>query len=374
MNRKTTLLCLAMMFLLVSCWPQPPILIGFSGQLSGKQSDLGTQGRDGTQLAVETINARGGVKGRLLQLVIKDDLGTPEGAAAADQTLIEQKVVVIIGHMTSTATLGGLKVTEPAKMIMLSPTSSTSELTGLDDYFLRIQADTGMQGRHMAEYAFKEDHIQSIAYIYDEDNAAYTTSFLKEFELSFSALGGKILTRIGFSAAANPDFSTYLAELKKDHPGALLIAASGLNTALIAQTVRMNGWQVPLIGVGWAMGDVLVENGGKAVEGLKIAQTYDPQSTASMVVDFQTRFEERFGHAPMFAASQGYECVLVLAAALEKTNGSSEGLREALLQTKSFPGLQGSLTLDPYGDMIRTSFIIMVQNGQFLSIQQIDPE
>lgn len=374
MKNKSFFFSLAVIFLLVSCWPQPPILIGFAGQLSGKQSELGTQGRDGALLAVETINANGGVNGRRLQMLVEDDLGTPEGAAAVDQTLIEKKVVVIIGHMTSNATLGGLKVTEPAKMIMFSPTTSSSELTGLDDYFLRVQSDTGMMGRVMAEYAYSEDHLRTVACIYDIDNAAYTTSYLREFERVFTALGGKMTASVRFSAASNPTFSTYLPELRQDNPQALMIMASGLHTALIAQSVRMDGWQTPLIGVGWAMGNTLVENGGKAVEGMKISQTYDPQSKNPAMIDFQTRFKERFGHDPIFAATQSYETVLVLAAALEKTGGSSTGLREALLQIRNFPGLQGNLTMDPYGDVLRTNFILVVQDGQFVPIKQVDPE
>ncbi|CAG0964133.1 partial Leucine-, isoleucine-, valine-, threonine-, and alanine-binding protein, partial [Anaerolineae bacterium] len=125
-------------FFLVSCAGNVPIRVGFVAQLTGVQAELGVQERNGVQLAVEEINAAGGIAGRPIELIVQDDLGTPEGAQAADRELIGAGVVAIVGHATSAQTISGLAVTNPARIVMLSPTATTPELSGLDDYFFRI--------------------------------------------------------------------------------------------------------------------------------------------------------------------------------------------------------------------------------------------
>ena len=119
----------------MGCSGKKAIRIGFVAQLTGVQAELGVQERNGVQLAMEKINAKGGIGGRPVELVVRDDLGTPEGARAADRDLIEAGVVAIIGHATSGQTMVGLSVTNPARVVMLSPTATTPELSGLDDFF-----------------------------------------------------------------------------------------------------------------------------------------------------------------------------------------------------------------------------------------------
>lgn len=125
-------------FFLVNCTGKEPVRMGFVAQLTGIQAELGVQERNGVQMVVEEINAAGGVAGRPIELIVQDDLGTPEGAQAADHELIKAGVVAIIGHATSGQTVAGLAVTNPAHVVMLSPTASTPELSGQDDYFFRI--------------------------------------------------------------------------------------------------------------------------------------------------------------------------------------------------------------------------------------------
>ncbi len=100
------------------CAGQEVIRVGFSGELTGRNADLGIQGRNGAQLAVETLNANGGVNGQSIELLIRDDLGTHDGAQTADRELIEAKVVAIIGHMTSGQGVAGYPVTEEAGMVI----------------------------------------------------------------------------------------------------------------------------------------------------------------------------------------------------------------------------------------------------------------
>ncbi len=116
-----SLTCLAL--LSSGCSSLAPIRIGFAAELSGKQNELAINLRDGVQLAVDDINASGGIKGRPVELLIEDDLGTPEGAKAAENKLIDAGVVAIVGHLTSGQTAAGYQVATERKTVLISATA-----------------------------------------------------------------------------------------------------------------------------------------------------------------------------------------------------------------------------------------------------------
>jgi len=360
--------------LLSGCASRRPILVGFAGELTSKHADLGLHGRDGAQLAVETLNVADGIAGRPIELLVRDDLGTPEGAQAADRELIDAGVVAIIGHMTSGQSMAALAVTEEAGMVLLSPTALTPDLSGLDDHFFRVNLDNSLQARTLARHIYQHHGMSRIAAIYDTDNAAYTETFWVAFAEACCALGGQVTGEESFSSAEEPDFAPLVAELYASDPEGLLIIASALDTALIAQQIRLNAWQITLFASAWAQPETLPQNGGQAVEGIEIVMNYDSNSQKSAFLEFQAHYQKRFGRAPTFAAAQAYEAVLGLAAALEKTGGQAEGLPQALLETQDFEGLIGTISLDKYGDVVRTQFLVTVQDGQFVTLAALEPE
>jgi len=356
--------------------------VGFAGELTGKQADLGIHGRDGAQLAVADINAAGGVAGCPLHLLVRDDLGTPLGARAADRELIEAGVVAIIGHMTSAQSMAAIPVIEEAEVVLLSPTTSTPALNNLDDHFFRINPPNSLEAHTMAWNILERRGLSRVAVVYDMDNAAYSNTFWTVFAARYQELGGQVLREVPFSSAEAPDFVSVMADLRGDLTNpidksadaeAVLIIASALDTALMAQQAIRLGWDVPLFATGWAQTEILIQNGGHAVEGMETIVSFDWNSDACAFLEFKARYQERFGRLPTFAAAQSYEAVGVLAAALEKTGGSAEGLRQALLETQDYAGLTGRLSLDKYGDVVRTQFLIAVQNGEFVTLEAIEP-
>ncbi len=359
--------------LLNGCADRKPIYVGFAGELTGKYSDLGVHGRNGAQLAVDEINEAGGISGRRIELLTRDDLGTPEGAQAVDRELIDAGVVAIIGHMTSGQTLAALPITQEAGIVLLSPTASTPDLSGLDDHFFRVNPDNSLEARTLARQVYQQHNLARLAVIHDSSNAAYTHTFWTAFAKAYRALGGQVAGEVSFSSSEETDFALLIAELYPTESEALLIIASALDTALIAQQTRISGWHTTLFASGWAQTEALPQNGGQAVEGIEIVMNYDSNSPKPAFLDFQTRYQNRFGRAPTFAAAQAYEAVLVLTAALEKTSGQAEGLPQSLLETQNLEGLTGSISLNEYGDVIRTQFLITIQNGQFVTLTAIEP-
>ncbi|HEY1017180.1 MAG TPA: ABC transporter substrate-binding protein [Herpetosiphonaceae bacterium] len=357
--------------LLTACGQEPPLKLGFAGELTGKQSDLGAHGRDGVQLAVEELNAGGGLAGRQLELVIRDDQGTPAGAVAADQALIEAGVVAIIGHMNSAQTLAGLPVTEAAGMVLLSPVATTPELSGRADHFFRIVPTHENQAEALARHMIQNRRLDRLAVIFDTDNAAFSKSFWESFAESYRSFGGQVTAEAPFAASQNPDFAVLVAPLAASDADGLLIITSALDAALIAQQTRLQGWPVPLFSSAWAQTDVLLQNGGMAVEGMEFTIAFDINSQAPAYQDFRGRFEQRFGRVPTFVEGESYEAALVLFAALDRTGGQAAGLREALLQTQNFAGLVSPITLDQYGDAMRHIFLVTVRDGAYQTLPTV---
>ena len=373
-------ICLALCSMMIlpalaaGCALRRPIRVGFAGELTGRRAELGVDGRDGARLAVETINAAGGVAGRPIELVVRDDLGTPEGAQQAARELIDEGVVAIVGHMTSAQTVAALPVTEAAGMLLLSPTASTPELGGRDDLFFRINPTNLLAAHLLARHIFQEREVSRVALIFDTDNDAYSSFYRDAFAAEFEDAGGLVVGEASFSSADDPDFAPYLAQLRAAEPEGLLIIASPFDTALIAQRARIEGWTLPLFSSGWAETETLLRNGGTAVEGIEIVMNYDDNSQTLAFLDFANRYQERFGRLPTFAAAQAYEAIGVLAEGLERTGGSAEDLPQALLSIGAFEGLSGTIYMDPFGDVVRTLFLITVRDGAFVTVESIEPE
>lgn len=351
-----------------------PVKIGYSGQLTGYQAEMGIQERNGAVLAVEEINEAGGVAGRPLVLLVRDDLGTPEGAQSADSDLIAKGVVAIIGHPTSGQTIEGLKVTKPAGILMISPTASTLELSGKDDLFFRLIPTSSERADAFARHIYERRNLTRLAIIYDTDNTAYSLPYRDALATKFCAIGGDITGEINFSSSRQPDFSPMIPRLRDTGADGLFIIANDYDTALIAQHARIQGWDVPLFTSGWAQTETLLASGGNAVEGMEIEQAFQMDSQDPDFILFENNYRERFGRGPSFPAVFSYEAVKVLATALEKTNGETTGLTEALLDTQEFAGIIDSFSFDKYGDVIRPYYMSSIHNGEYKNFEIIQPE
>ena len=315
---------------LEACSPTPPIILGFAADLTSKQSDPSINLRNGVQMAVEEINASGGIKGRQINLLVEDDLGTHEGARAAENKLIDSGVVAVIGHYTSDQTLAGFEVTGTRGVLMLSATASTSVLSGKKDLFFRTVASTESLGQGFARYICQSLGISTIAIIYDRDNKSYAVPMMEAFKDRYTRFGCQINNLVEFSGASSPDFSPLVDGMKSSKPDGVFIIASPADTAVIAQTISLKNWEIKKFASSMAQSNILIQNGGKTVEGMEIIIAFDVNDTSPTLQEFKSNFLKRFAVSPIFSAMEGYETMRMLAAALQKTNGESKGLPDAV--------------------------------------------
>ena len=347
-----------------------PYRIGFVGGLTGRSSDLGIQGRNGVMLAVEEVNQQGGVNGRPLQLITRDDKQDPQTALKVDQELIDEGVIAIIGHMTSAMSEAVLPFINERKVLMISPTTSTNKLTGIDDYFLRVISPSNHLTNIEASYAFENTKLRRVAAVYDLSNRAYSEEFTANFKSEFERLGGKIVSVDTFTAGPDVSFKNLVQELLKADPDGIIIVAGAVDTAMICQHVRIAGSKIPIFISGWAQTPDLLRHGGPAVEGIIGTMYQDLDSTAKPFVAFKDKFQTRFGgDGPTFAAIFGYEAVMALKESLSR-NPDPRQLKETILKQKTFQGLQGAFEIDSYGDAKRSAYVITVSNNRFKVMNQ----
>lgn len=354
--------------IIAGCATKEPIRIGFAAELTGRQAELGVQERNGVQMAIDKINASGGIAGRKVELLVRDDLGTINGAQNADRDLIEAGVVAIIGHATSKQSQAGLSITEPAKMLLLSPTTSSAEFSSKDDYFFRLVQTLVDRARGLAEYTIQRRGLARLAVIYDTNNDAYVQSYLKTFSDEYKILGGEIVGQESFDSMLQTDFDPLLLKLRKQNPNVLLIITGDADAALIAQRARLSGWQIPLMTTSWAETQTLIENGGLAVEGMELEQLNCLNNLTTAYSDFVSSYETRYGKSPSFGAFLGYDATQVLAMALEKTDGKAEGLKAAMLTIRDYQGLVDTISFDEYGDVVESFSLCIIRNGKFVNI------
>jgi len=352
-----------------ACRDPAPVTIGFLGNLSGKNSDLGKDGRDGVLLAIDEANAGGGVAGHPVRLVVRDDLQTPDGAKTTLAELITAKPAAIIGPMISGVATAVAPIVDEARIPLVSPTVAAVSLSGKDDWFLRVYPSVADLAAQLAELLVVEGGPASLAIIRDRANDAFTATYAAKVSERLTLAGGSVGGAVEFHSASDRDFAA-LAEVVKSMPASrILVLAGGADTALIAQSLRRAGDNRPLVASEWSSTKELIQLGGSAVDGMVIVQTVNPAHTGARYQDFAKRFAKRFGRPPGFAAAMGYEAASAVLTVLP--NGTApDQVRRALLAHGPFDGLQTRFAFDAYGDVQRRAELIEVRDGQVRPVER----
>ena len=349
---------------LSGCGEPEPIRLGFIGGLSGVNADLGTAGRNGVQLAVEQANAAGGILGRPLQLIIKDDRLDPEQGKQVTGELLDAGVAAILGPMTSAVAMAVAPLANEAQVLMMAGTVSTDALSGQDDYFFRTIGTHVEHARQLAQYLVERRGVKSANLVLDLRNQAYSESWSRHFSGFFQAHGGVTQEMVGFTSTAQTDYAALAAQALHGQPQVVLLITSPLDAALLSNQLRQLQPATLLATAEWAGTGRLVELGGKAVEGVIVPNFIDMHSRQPAFQAFRQAYLQRFGLEPGFPALTTYNAtqVLLLAIAGQARN---EPLKQTLLRQREYPGLQGPIQFDDFGDTQTPSYLTVIRNGQY---------
>lgn len=344
-----------------------PIQIGFCAGLSGKMSELGVSGRKGAEIAVEEINRQGGINGRPVELLVRDDKNNADEARRADSILIKEGCIAIIGHFTSGAVSKSLPLAESLNTIMISPTVSTTKLSGKKDNFFRTIPANRFQAELLARSAIKIHRSRRVSIIYEVWNSAYSEELSFYFRKEYEKLGGRITVVKSFTGGQEK-FGQLAKELTSNGEDGILSIAAGADNAMLCQQLAKIGSNVKVYAGLWSMSDDLILHGGRTIERIFLAGVFDNECTSPAYVSFKEKYFSRFHTFPTFGSVFTYESCMVLFSALKECSSfGSRSIADKIIKTGKFRGLQQDFTIDQSGDADdRPYTLFTVKNGKFI--------
>ncbi|EIJ41540.1 ABC-type branched-chain amino acid transport system, periplasmic component [Beggiatoa alba B18LD] len=350
------------------------IPIGFIAELTGLHSDLGVEIRDGALLAVEQTNAAGGINGRPIRLLMRDDQGNSDKARTACADLATQQVVSIFGTATSTTTTALLTCTTAHHIIQVSPTASSYYLAYQKDNLIRLMSNSHDEGIAMARYAYQKMGGRNVIAIIDLHNHLYTKAVWEAIQTTFRELGGNTQEPIFFTSGQTDLIKLISSNISLNtlaQADTVFLLSSAIDTALLLQYINQQKIQANFFASGWVDTGDLLKKGGRSTENLKLSLYYNPHDNSPAFLKFNNEFYTRFQRSSSFGSIYAYEAMLVLIEGLRRTGGQANGLQTALLNIKDFPLLQDNISIDKYGDVIRHLYIANIHDGKLEILDKV---
>ncbi|MFZ6638118.1 ABC transporter substrate-binding protein [Undibacterium sp. TC4M20W] len=316
-----------------------PIKIGVAGPFTGGSAPMGVSMRDGVKLAVSEINAKGGVLGRQLQLVERDDEAKNErGVQVAQELINKEKVVATVGYINTGVALASQRFYQEAKIPVINNVATGSVITKQfvgpehkDNYIFRTAANDVIQSAMIVDEAVVKNKFTKVAILADSTN--YGQLGREDLEKTLGVKGIKPVAVEKFNIK-DVDMTAQLLKAKQGGAQAVLTYGIGPELAQIANGMEKLGWKVPIIG-SWtlSMGNFL-DNAGKNGDGATMPQTFiqDPNTPKrkAFIEAYQKAYKvDRMPSA--VSAAQGYDSIYLLAAAIKQAGGTDGvKVREAL--------------------------------------------
>ncbi|MFP2926948.1 ABC transporter substrate-binding protein [Pyxidicoccus sp. 3LG] len=349
------------------------ILLGQVGALTGGQATFGISTRNGIEMAIKEANAAGGVKGKKLAVRVYDNQSKPEEAAQAATRLITQdKVVLILGDVASSNSLAMAEKAQAAGVPMITPSSTNPTVTEKGENIFRICFIDPFQGFVMAKFARENLKLNKVAVLQD-NKSAYSIGLTDVFTRKFTEMGGKVTTVESYSQG-DTDYRAQLTAIRKTQPDGIYVPGYYSEVGIVARQAREVGLKVPLMGGdGWDS-EKLFELGGSAIEGSYFSNHYSPDNPDPRVQKFIAEYKAAYGGVPDALAALGYDAAHVAIAALGRAKDLSHpAVREAIAQTKDFPGVAGTITLDEKRNAVKSAVVLKVADGKTQYVTTINP-
>lgn len=356
---------MAALLILLACTDDTPVKIGFIGGTSGRVADLGVAGRNGVILAVDQANKSGGIQGRPIELILKDDQQDETVARSAMQDLLLAQVAAVIGPMTSAMAMAVMPQAEEGRTLVMGATVTTNLLSGKDDLFFRTLSATRDHAVETARYLHHQMSVSKVAFIYDMKNQAYTESWANDFEEGLKSLGGSIVARQTFTSSDEVLFGELAMQSLAQQPDAVVLVVNSVDGALLAKQLRQRQPELVIATSEWAGTERFIELGGRYVEGVVVPQYLDRHSRESEYQRFYQAYKQRFDQEPGFPGLVSYNAAQVVIRGLREQQ-SGEHLKDTLLRLKHFEGIQNPITLDAFGDSVSKTYLTRITDGQFV--------
>lgn len=343
------------------------IKIGVINSLTGSAAPYGENAQNGIKLAIDEINKESGISSKRIKIITEDDKTDPQTAVSAFRKLVNvDRVPIIIGPLSSGSAMACAPLANETKTVILSPGAATPKLTDAGDYVFRNRAPGQLEAIQTAEFAYEQLKIRKMAIFYI--NTDYGVGFKDIFKNHFESLQGEIIFIESFDQGQS-DFRTQIAKMKEINPKGVYILGVPIEVGHILRQAAEIGFKTKFL-----MNNMedpnLIKIAGEAAEGIFFAiPMFDPTDPNPRVQNFTSEYKNRYGRIPDMFAADGYDAVYLIKYAIEQEEYKGEGIKNALYKIKNYQGVNGVITFDENGDVIKPLAIKTVKNGRFVIVK-----
>jgi hypothetical protein len=345
-------------------------IIGSIGPTTGPAASYGTSVKQGSEIAVNEINSAGGVKvgdkTYSLEFNFVDDEATPDKAITAYNSLIDSKMNVLLGCVTSGSSLAVSEKSAEDGILMITPSGSVPDITKPDNVFRLCFTDT-LQGKTIAEFVANKGY-KSVAILYDNSDE-YSTGIYEAFKDELNSKGlSNIVVAVESFNSADVDYATQLTKIKSTGAEAIFVPAYYQAAAYITQQAKTAGIEADFIGSdGWD--GVIAQVTDK--EALEDAVFLSPfLATEDSAKSFVEQYQSKYKAVPDQFAADGYDTVYVIKAAMEKAGSIENDKLIAAMTEIKVDGLTGSVTFDKSGEPFKSAKFVTIKNGEYVTYKE----
>ncbi|MGI6349372.1 MAG: ABC transporter substrate-binding protein [Eubacteriales bacterium] len=349
--------------------PEPDVIkIGANYELSGAVGQYGLMSLEGIKLAVEEVNAAGGIKGKQVELVIVDNKSdNNESKTVATRLATQDEVLVILGPATSGAVKATTTVSDQYKVPVITSSGTADDVTvvngKVNKYIFRTCFNDSFQGTVMGNFATKDLGLKNFVILSDNSND-YSMGLAATFKEVLAKEGATVVAEENFTAG-DKDFSPILTKIKDKKFDAIYLPAYYEEAGLIIKQARTMGINVPILGAdGYDDTKLNAIAGDENLNNVFFSGHYSSDDTTPIVVDFVKMYQEKKGAVPNAFNALGYDMARAVLAACEASDSlTSEDIAKAFAATTNFEGVTGTFTLDANHNPVKSAVVIELKNG-----------
>ncbi len=353
------------------------IKVGANFEMTGNVANYGNATYEGLALAIDEVNAAGGVNGKKITLVKADSKSeASEAANAATKLISDDKVKVLVGPATTGSVLAEVRIATDAKIPIIAPCATSPKVTVEDGkvqpYVFRSCFIDPQQGSVMAKFA--QDNLKAkTAVVYVDSSSDYSKSLGQVFKQKFEEAGGKVLMEEAF-LQKDQDFKATLTKLKTANADVMFVPAYYEEVGKIVKQAREIGITTPILGTdGWDDPKVADIAGKDALNKTYFSTHYSDKDES--VKPFIDAFNKKYGHAPNVFAALGYDAGKMLIDAIKRAGSDDPAkITKTLAETKDLKAGTGTLTMDKNHNPIKQAVILENKDGDRVMVAKIMPE
>jgi len=350
------------------------VRIGHVAPLTGGIAHLGKDNENGARMAIDEINAAGGIKigdkTIMLELVAEDDKADPKEGTLAAQKLVDAGVVAVVGHLNSGTSIPASKIYSDANITQISPSATNPRLTeqGFKTTF-RVVANDNQQGAVLANFAADQMKAKTIAII--DDRTAYGQGLADVVERVAKERGLKVVAR-EFTSDKATDFNAILTKVRAARPDVVMYGGMDATAGPMARQMRQLGIKAPMLAGDGVCSPKFIELAGDAASILTCSKAGEAVEKLPKGPDFVARYRAKFNQDVQIYSPYSYDAVFVIADAIRRAGSAERAAITAAMPATNFNGVTGTIAFDAKGD-IKGGAISMfnVQDGKLNHLKTV---